>query len=286
MVKHPTGLVYLEAVTTLLQRFRIAHRESGIFEAADLQWWWRKDQHHDPRNQMFWEDGAAVITDWGSTFGCDLLGIYTPEMIDAVASRLESIDRPVEMEVRDDDESLRSAVRGLGFEPTSDRAVTTAMTQTPAQRAARLLGEFRLCSRQETENQPHHMIARSGPAVAERLAECSIYRKDLDLLILGPNDEVAAYALFWADPVTGVGLVEPVRTEAEFQGRGLASALIDEGGRRLEAVGCTETKVTFVIGNEAARRAYLGRGFAPSYTSTTFRYEPRELRSEHVSRSS
>ena len=38
--EHRVGLDYLEAVTALLQRIRGAHPTAGLYEAADLQWWW------------------------------------------------------------------------------------------------------------------------------------------------------------------------------------------------------------------------------------------------------
>jgi GNAT superfamily N-acetyltransferase len=274
MFRRPTGLVYLEAVTELLQRFRIAHPESGIFEAADLQWWWRKDQHQDPRNQMFWDDGAVVFTEWGSVLGCDLLGLFAGEMIDAAGTRLKTVDRPVEMAIRNDDEVLANAATKLGFRPTSEIAVTSSLKGRRSAVGVRLPEGFRLMSRAESGDRPHHMIARSGTQVAERLSECSIYRKDLDLLIEGPGHEVAAYALFWADTSTGVGLVEPVRTEEGFERQGLASALVEEGLHRLGKLGCAETRVTYIEGNEAARRVYQGRGFVPLFSTTTFKFEP------------
>jgi GNAT superfamily N-acetyltransferase len=271
VIKRPTGLAYLRAVTELLQRFRLAHPEAGEWEAADLQWWWRKDQHHDPGNQIFWSEGAVVFTDWGSSIGCDLLGLRTVEMLDVTRLRLQAFEAPVEMAVRDDDEDLRIAADKLGFEPTKEVAVTTYFNAHPAEPLTGLPSGFRLLSRLESQGQPHHMTGRSGPQVEERLNECSIYRKDLDLLIEGPDGQVAAYALFWPDLVTGVGLVEPVRTEEAVQGQGLASALLDEGVRRLENLGCTQIKVTYLQGNEPARRLYLGRGFQPAFSSTTFR---------------
>src|SRR5436190_19554313 len=75
----PTGLAYLNLVTELLQASRLAHPAGGIWEASDLQWWWRRDQHHDPRAQTFWlEDGrpvaAAIVTDWGRRWGFDVIG--------------------------------------------------------------------------------------------------------------------------------------------------------------------------------------------------------------------
>jgi RimJ/RimL family protein N-acetyltransferase len=115
------------------------------------------------------------------------------------------------------------------------------------------------------------MADRNGPQVAQRLEECGLYQRDLDLAIYGPDHEVAAYGLFWADPVTKVGLVEPMRTNAEFQGRGLGSALLRAGMTRLFHRGCTRIKVTYLLDNEASRRLYIGAGFTPLVTCTTYR---------------
>ena len=133
---------------------------------------------------------------------------------------------------------------------------------------------FRLLSRAETEDRPHHMISRNGEEVAERLRECSIYSADLDLVILGDQEVVAGYALFWADTETGVGLVEPMRVEDAFQGRGLGKTLLAEGLKRLVRAGCSIMKVTYIEGNQAAKRLYLGGGFRPEVSSTTFTYDP------------
>lgn len=38
----------------------------------------------------------------------------------------------------------------------------------------------------------------------------------LDLAVYDGDGAVTAYGLFWADPHTGVGLVEPMRTEGPF----------------------------------------------------------------------
>lgn len=118
------------------------------------------------------------------------------------------------------------------------------------------------------------MIPRNGAHVAERLRECSLYRPDLDLCIEAPNGDVAAYGLFWADPVTRVGLVEPMRTEDRHQDRGLGKHLLCAGLERLTQAGCTRLKVTYLEGNEPARLLYVGAGFTPRTRSETYRRSP------------
>ena len=53
---HASGLEYLAVVTELLQRVRVTDAKAGFWEAADLQWWWRKPRRSDAIDQLFWVD--------------------------------------------------------------------------------------------------------------------------------------------------------------------------------------------------------------------------------------
>ena len=106
--------------------------------------------------------------------------------------------------------------------------------------------------------------------MAVRLAQTSLYRSDLDLCIRDTDGEVAAYGLFWYDPVTGVGLVEPMRAEDAHQRRGLAGHVLREGLARLAALGATRFKVSYELDNPPAEQLYLSAGFRPSSTSRTW----------------
>ena len=74
---HRVGLHYLEDVTVLLQRIRSAHPTAGLYEAADLQWWWRTPRATDDLPQLFWFDdlgrpeAAVIATDWGHRIALD-----------------------------------------------------------------------------------------------------------------------------------------------------------------------------------------------------------------------
>jgi predicted N-acetyltransferase YhbS len=81
-----------------------------------------------------------------------------------------------------------------------------------------------------------------------------------------PDGQVAGYGLFWADPVTRVGLVEPMRTEEPHGGRGIASHILATGLSRLAASGCDRLKVSNDIG------LYLRAGFRPLRTATAAIY--------------
>jgi GNAT superfamily N-acetyltransferase len=166
---------------------------------------------------------------------------------------------------------LVERVHTTGFLPTGEVGVTTLLSASDRPKVPPLPVGFRLLSRSDTATQPHPMVRRNGVHVAERLRECSLYRPDLDLAVYAPNGDVASYALFWSDPITRVGLVEPMRTEERYQGRGIARHLLTAGLERLASRGCSVLKVTYIEGNEPARRLYLGAGFRPDFVSRTYR---------------
>ena len=94
------GLEYLALATELLQRARLADAEAGLWEAADLQWWWRTPRRSDAIDQLFWIDdegpvAGVVLTDWGSAWGCDLIvvpGVTTVPLSTLWARAVEAID--------------------------------------------------------------------------------------------------------------------------------------------------------------------------------------------------
>ena len=112
----------------------------------------------------------------------------------------------------------------------------------------------------------HPMVARNGEDVAQRLADCSLYRADLDLS-LRDGDHLAGYAIFWADSVTGVGLLEPMRIEDAYQGRGLGKVLVAAGLGGLASAGCTRLKVGMELSNERAVRLYTWAGYRARSTT-------------------
>jgi predicted N-acetyltransferase YhbS len=112
------------------------------------------------------------------------------------------------------------------------------------------------------------MRRRSGEGVEARLRQCSLYDPALDLAVETAAGEAAGYALFWFDPVTKVGLVEPMRVENAYQRRGLARAMLTAGLDRLALRGASRLKVGY--GSDVARRLYLGAGFRVTSTSRSY----------------
>ena len=175
------------------------------------------------------------------------------------------------MAINEDDVVRIERAMAAGFEATDEVAVPTWMTAAERPKPTPLPPGFALIARSDDPTRPHPMIGRNGEDVAERLRECSLYRNDLDLAVYAPNGDVAGYGLFWVDRVTGVGLVEPMRTEDRYQRMGLARHVLTTGLERLAAHGCSRLKVSYMTDNEASRRLYLGCGFRASSSDRTYR---------------
>lgn len=278
-----SGLNCLELVTVLLQRARREHPTAGLWEAADLQWWWRQPRSSDSIDQAFWVDeaeqpvGAVVFTDWGRTWGCDLTVV--PSLADELmpAMWLRAVDRigelsigDVEVLVADEDQVLIDLVTESGFIATDQGDCTMWMDAADRSAVTPIPGGYRLFDRNGRGDRPHHGVPRSGPQVAQRLAQTPLYRPELDLCIVAATDSVAAYGLFWLDPTTGVGLVEPMRTEDGHEGKGLGRHLLTTGLDRLAGLGATRLKVSYEVGNQRAERLYSGAGFTPESTNTIY----------------
>src|SRR5438132_10648646 len=88
---------------------------------------------------------------------------------------------------------------------------------------------------------------RPGPPWHSKSSKCkcSLYDPALDVAVETADGEAAGYALFWFDPVTKVGLVEPMRVEHAYQRRGLARAMLTAGLDRLANRGATRVKVGY-----------------------------------------
>jgi len=84
------------------------------------------------------------------------------------------------------------------------------------------------------------------------LQRIPLYRRDLDIVAIAPNREVAAFCTIWYDDATRTGYFEPVGTVPEHQRRGLGKAIMFEGLRRLERMGAT---LATVAGFSAAANA-------------------------------
>jgi len=266
--------------SSLLQRARLADAQAGLWEAADLQWWWRTPRSSDAIGQLFWidDDGpvaGVVLTDWRRASGCDPIvvpGVSSIPLPTVWARAVEVIDglglEAVEVLARDDDVELRTLLAGAGFVADGHQSGITWMNTEDRPEVVALAEGFTLVDRAQQTTKPHPMEPRSGEEVETRLLQCSLYDPGLDLAVETADGQAAGYALFWFDPVTEVGMVEPMRVEDAYQRRGLARAMLTAGLDRLAKRGARRLKVGYAT--DVARRLYVGAGFRVTSTSSSF----------------
>ena len=97
------------------------------------------------------------------------------------------------------------------------------------------------------------------------LQAAPLYRRDLDIVAEAPNGEIAAFSTIFYDDVTRSAVCVLVGTAPKHQRRGLGKAVIGEGLRRAQRMGCTRA---FANGYDPA-----GNGLYGSILGTGYRAE-------------
>lgn len=103
------------------------------------------------------------------------------------------------------------------------------------------------------------------PAAAFRtMQQAPDYAADLDLFVRAPNGDCASFCTIWVDAANRYANFEPVGTRVDYQGQGLARALLHEGFRRMAARGITRSYMP--AGNDFYRKIGFrdsGAGYSP-----------------------
>lgn len=267
--------------TKLLQRARRADPHAGLWEGADVQWWWRTPRRSDEVEKIFWVDdegpvAGVLITSWtDDAWQCDPVvvpGASDPETnvvwtraIEHAASHSET---GFEVPVSDDDRTFTELAQRSGLIPGRHDS-TGWMDAAGPPTVPALPPGFQLVDRTQRRDTPHPLRRRNGNGVAQRLAQCPLYDPALDLAVETSDGKVAGYSIYWFDPTTRVGLVEPVRVEDEFRRRGLARAMLCTGIDRLIGRGADRVKISYET--DAAAALYQRVGFRPTSTATWYR---------------
>jgi len=90
------------------------------------------------------------------------------------------------------------------------------------------------------------------------------YRDDLDLFVLNPEKEVAAFANVWLDHKNHIGIFEPVGTVKSEVRKGLGRAILHEGMNRALKLGANK----MYVGSD--QEFYKSLGFVPDAVDLVF----------------
>ncbi|MFN8374800.1 MAG: GNAT family N-acetyltransferase [Anaerolineae bacterium] len=111
-----------------------------------------------------------------------------------------------------------------------------------------------------------HAAAFDSPPVTyqryKALVQAPNYDPTLDVVVVAPDGQWAAFALAWADTNSKVGVFEPVGTRPRYQRMGLGKAAIEEAMRRMQARGIDIATVRTQASMTDAIAFYQAVGFA------------------------
>jgi predicted N-acetyltransferase YhbS len=278
------GFEALLLATELLQRARRADPQAGLWEAADVQWWWRKPRQSDDVEKLFWIDeegpvaGVLLTSETNDSWQCDPVIVPGASGLEpgvvwgrAMEHAAKHSAKGFVVPVSDDDRTFQELAGRSGF--TVSFHDSTAWMNAADRPAVHEPAEgFVLIDRIQRRDAPHPMRHRNGDSVAQRLDQCPLYDPALDLAVETADGVVAGYSLYWFDAATKVGLVEPVRVDEKFQRRGLARAMLSAGIDRLTRRGAQRVKISYET--DAAGALYQGVGFRRASASTWFGFRP------------
>jgi ribosomal protein S18 acetylase RimI-like enzyme len=276
------------------QTLRATGRQRLGWHVARLDYWWARRHEFLPGTRVedavfLWETeagrlAAALLPEHpGIVFQqihpeCRTAQLEE-EMIDVAEEHLavsRAEGRPRVYLVADRHDALRQellAARGFGrfdhpqaTEHQRQRALAEPLPEAPAapgytiralregEIPARGLAAWRTTRSDEPDNDFH------GWRWLLPVHQAPLYRRDLDLVAVAPDGEIASFCTLWFDDVTRSGFFEPVGTAQAHQRRGLARAVMAEALRRLALRGA---KMAFVSSyTSPAHELYASLGFS------------------------
>lgn len=183
--------------------------------------------------------------------------------------------------VFDYDVTRQNLLRSRGYAPTDALMVVRHMRMSHREiLVPRIAAPYVLRSTEDTMADCARVAAvlnagfnRTSHTAAEFhtfATESPSYRADLNLVAEAPDGTFAALVGLTIDTESGRAIIEPVCTHPDHRRHGLAHTLIQEGMRRVQALGAVDITVE-TGGLEAANKLYDDFGFSGVYRGVAWR---------------
>jgi ribosomal protein S18 acetylase RimI-like enzyme len=248
---------------------------------GDIDWWRATDEDPDAiRSSRLWFDDSGTLVGfaWLSGDTVDLFSLpayryIENEMLDWAETRITGASEPSDDDYLNifafsNDESRRDILRRKGYERSdalhnyrSMRLGDVPVPVLPNGYTIRNVeGEVDLEQRVAVHRNafaPSRMTVEKH----QRVMASATYQPGLDLIAVAPDGAFAAYCIVWYDEANRNGVFEPVGCHSEHRKRGLASAVMLEGMRRVQQRGAASVCVVSDGYDEAANRLYDSLGF-------------------------
>ena len=101
--------------------------------------------------------------------------------------------------------------------------------------------------------------------ILEWIANCSFYKKELDLVAITPAGIIASFCTFRLDPNSKIIALEPMGTNPDYRKLGLGKALLTEGIKRSMKYDPPFFYIDGAADTPAANRLYDATGFTEKY---------------------
>jgi ribosomal protein S18 acetylase RimI-like enzyme len=252
---------------------------------GDLDWW--RFTEVDPEaavaDARLWFDGAGALVAfaWPKDEQVDMIThpshrAVEPEMLtwaeDDYRARVASEERePFSAWAYPRDLTREALLTGRGYEQGEDVLILNVRALDipppspdlpPGYHIRSIQGEEDVAARVAVHRSAFHP-SRMTVEKHRRVMAAPSYQRDLDLVVVAPDETFAAFCIVWYDAANRLGEFEPVGCHADYRRRGLARAVLFEGMRRIIALG-GRTAVVFSGGREQdapARALYDAAGF-------------------------
>jgi mycothiol synthase len=252
---------------------------------GDLDWWRFTEEQPDEAitaTRLWFADEALVGFAWPRNDQVDLIThpahrSAETEMLTWAEERLRAATTPGETARLtawsfEHHHERVALLRARGYERGAMHFNINARRLDEAPPAAPLPPGYRIRHVRGVEDVPARVevhrsaFAPSRMTTAKHLAVMAAptYRPELDLVVEAPDGSFAAYCLVWFNQANRTGEFEPVGCHADHRRKGLTTAVLFEGMRRLHALGATSCAVVS-SGEEkyaASRQLYSSVGFA------------------------
>jgi predicted N-acetyltransferase YhbS len=246
---------------------------------GDLDWWRYTNEDPDAiRRARFWlnDRGNVVGFAWPSGDQLDYVldpihRDLEPEMITWAETQIRrSGDHPSMTAYANDGHTERQVqLQSLGFERAGEsfrvwHRMLDAVPEplTPGNYVIRNVEGEKDVAARVAAHRDAFAPSKMTEAKHRAVMASPTYRPELDLIVEAPDGSVAAYCIVWFDDVNAHGLFEPVGCHSAHRQRGLTTAVMFEGMRRIRDLGAQTATVLSHPASVAANRLYASTGFS------------------------
>ena len=180
---------------------------------------------------------------------------------------LSEKDGRVETDVFGPDETLLAVIGELGFERAPGGYVVTGQTLAASSNISEIPFTLRSAEMQDVvELAAVHSGAFGSDWTPEsylRRMQKPGYIAGNELVAVAEDGTFAGFTNTWYDDLNKIGYFEPVGVHRDFHRKGIGSALLSEGIRRMSAAGMRTATVWHSVRDEGAATFYRSNGFKP-----------------------